>query len=273
MTTARTELPTIRIRRGPEAVTVVRALAKTALVIGLLVAGFIVYEFGVTSFLATRGQADLRADLDARIDAVELEAVEFEALDLPVSPIAIPDLPTFDPSLIAELDPLSLEPAVDVLPSESFGASFIVSEPLPVQGEALGRIVIPSAGVDWTIVEGVTRDDLKTGAGHMPDTALPGQQGNSVISGHRTTYGAPFLHLDRTAVGDVVLVETAAGTHVYQVVDSFVVDPTDTWVANQWDGSWLTLTTCDPVLSAAQRLVVVATLVAGPNAGVILGSP
>ena len=104
----------------------------------------------------------------------------------------------------------------------------------------------------------------------MPDSALPGQQGNAVISGHRTTYGAPFLHLDRVEVGDPITVETATGLHVYQVVESFVVDPSETWVTTQWEGAWLTLTTCEPVLSSAQRLVVVATLVAGPNAGVIL---
>ena len=95
--------------------------------------------------------------------------------------------------------------------------------------------------------------------------------GNAVISGHRTTYGAPFFHLDRVEPGDLVAVQTATGEHVYQVVETRVVEPTDVWVTQQWDGSWLTLTTCHPRFASSERLVVFAHLVAGPNAGVILG--
>jgi len=76
----------------------------------------------------------------------------------------------------------------------------------------------------------------------MPGTALPGQPGNAVISGHRTTYGAPFHDLDRVAAGDLVTVTTVTGTHVYQVVEARVVRPTEMWVTEQWSGSWLTLT-------------------------------
>lgn len=270
MTTVRAELPTIRIRRGPEAVAVLRTVARAALVAGVLVAGLIVYSFGVTSYFAARGQIDLRADLALRIQGTRPTPVEYVAPDLPPSPISIPDLPAFDPAAVPGLDPATLVAgALDVSGSDT---PFVISEPVPVRGEPLGRIIIPAAGVDWTVVEGVARDDLKTGAGHMPNTALPGQAGNAVISGHRTTYGAPFLHLDRAAIGDVVMVETATGTHVYRVAETFVVDPNDTWVTQQWDGAWLTLTTCEPVLSSAKRLVVVASLVAGPNAGVILGA-
>ncbi len=272
MTVARADLPAIRIKRGPETTAILRGAARILLTIGLLVAGFIVYEFGVTSFFANRAQVGLGSDLDARIASAELEVVGYEPLDLAESPIAVPsDLPAFDPASIPGLDPISLlSPPAD-LPEAGFEASFVISEPLPVSGEVLGRIVIPTAGVDWNFVEGVTRDDLKTGAGHIPETALPVQQGNAVIAGHRTTYGAPFLRLDRVQVGDLITVETATGTHVYQVVDTFVVEPTETWVTDQWDGAWLTLTTCEPILSANQRLIVVATLVAGPNARTILG--
>jgi sortase A len=270
MTTARADLPTIRIRRGPEAATVLRAAARTVVAVGLLIAGFVAYQFGITSLLATRAQSGLEQDLGARFAAVETVGVPFEIRELPQAPYAVDGVPAFDPASVPGLDLSSLEPFAGSLPGEDFDAPFVISEPLPLRGEALGRIVVPSAGVDWTVVEGVTRADLKTGAGHMPDSALPGQQGNAVISGHRTTYGAPFLHLDRVEVGDAITVETATGLHVYQVVDSFVVDPGETWVTTQWEGAWLTLTTCEPVLSSAQRLVVVATLVAGPNAGVIL---
>ena len=106
----------------------------------------------------------------------------------------------------------------------------------------------------------------------MPGTALPGQPGNAVISGHRTTYGAPFADLDDVAAGDIITVETATGVHLYEAVQSFVVAPQDIWVTEQWSGGWLTLTTCNPRFSARERLVVIVRLVDGPNAGVILGS-
>jgi sortase A len=261
----RAALPAIRLRRGPEAITVLRAMARATLVAGLLIAGFIGYQFGVTSFFATRAQAGLAAGLSQRVATIELTEVPYVRADVLPAPFALPaDLPAFDPASIAGADPIALQ-GPDAL------APIIHSEPVPAPGNAVGRIVIPAAGVDWTVVEGVSRADLKAGAGHMPGTALPGQPGNAVISGHRTTYGAPFLHLDRVSVGDLITVETASGTHVYQVAETLVVDPSDTWVAAQWDGAWLTLTTCEPVLSSRQRLVVVATLVAGPNAGVILG--
>ena len=149
----------------------------------------------------------------------------------------------------------------------------VVTESVPFGGDAVGRIVIPRAEVDWAVVEGVGSAQLRTGAGHMPGTALPGEPGNAVISGHRTTYGAPFAHLERLVPGDPITVETATGTHTYAVVETRIVGPTEIWVIEQWRGAWLTLTTCHPRYSAAERLVVFAHLVAGPNAGVILASP
>jgi sortase A len=121
----------------------------------------------------------------------------------------------------------------------------------------------------WNVVQGVTRRDLKTGAGHMPHTPLPGQPGNSVISGHRTTYGAPFHELDVLEPGDTIEVETALGTHVYQVRETFIVKPKDVWVIDALPGSWLTLTTCHPKFSARRRLIVRAELIDGPNFAVI----
>jgi sortase A len=269
MSTIRAGLPALTIRRGPDAAAVVRAIARTVLVAGVLVAGFVAYQFGFTSFLANRAQTGLDADLVARAATVEVVAVPFIAADAPAAPFEVPEF-EFDPASVPWVDPIALVPTAVPADAAIESAPVIVTEPVPPPGEVIGRITIPAAGVDWAFVEGVTRSDLTAGAGHMPGTALPGQPGNAVISGHRTTYGAPFLHLDRLAAGDVIMVETATGTHVYQVVETLVVDPGAVWVTGQWDGAWLTLTTCEPVLSAAERLVVVAALVAGPNAGVIL---
>lgn len=254
MTTVRADLPTLTIRRGPEATTVVRVIARVVVVVGLLVAGFVAYEFGVTSLMATRAQAGLGQQLDARIATVEVATTAYEPTGSLPAPFTVP------------LDPTAAAPI-----TSEWENGVVFTEPLPAPGEPMGRISIPVAGVSWTFVEGVTRSDLESGAGHMTGTAIPGQPGNAVISGHRTTHGAPFLHLDRVVAGDVITVQTATGTHIYEVVEKIVVDPSEVWVTNQWDGAWLTLTTCEPVLSASQRLVVVARLVDGPNAGVILG--
>lgn len=115
------------------------------------------------------------------------------------------------------------------------------------------------------VVEGVTLDDLRAGPGHYPDSDVPGGPGNFAVSGHRTTYGAPFYDLDQLTAGDEVHVVDRAGAHwVYTVTEQRIVAPTDVWVVGDdplGDGEpLLTLTTCHPRFSAAQRLIVFATL-------------
>ena len=150
---------------------------------------------------------------------------------------------------------------------------WITEESPPAVGEPLGRIIIPDAGVDWMVIEGVGPEELEAGPGHMPGTAVPGQLGNAVISGHRTTHGAPFFDLDLLMAGDLITVETTIGTHAYEVVTTRVVEPDEMWVTDQWPGAWLTLTTCAPKYSARFRLVVFAKMVAGPNEAALDASP
>ena len=146
-------------------------------------------------------------------------------------------------------------------------ATLTIESP-PEEHEAFALIRIPAIERledGWNIVAGVSVTDLKNGAGHMPATPLPGQPGTSVISGHRTTYGAPFHELDTLEEGDRIEVETAIGLHVYEVRSLEIVRPTDVWVTEPRSGAWLTLTTCHPKFSARERLIVFAELVAGPN--------
>jgi sortase A len=133
------------------------------------------------------------------------------------------------------------------------------------EGEPLGMITINKIGLEAVLFEGVDRDTLKDGPGHMPWTPVPGQPGNAVVSGHRTTYGRPFYDLDQLVLGDRIEVETAIGISVYEVKVIEIVLPTDVYVTESLPGAWLTLTTCHPRFSAAERLVVQAELVAGPN--------
>jgi len=139
-------------------------------------------------------------------------------------------------------------------------------EDVPVEGSEFARLVVPRVGLDDVVVfEGVTRETLARGPGHMPGTPLPGQPGNSVISGHRTTYGRPFFDFDLLRPGDRIEVETAIGTHVYEVRESLIVAPTDVWVTDDKAGGWLTLTTCNPKFSARERLIIFAEMIEGPN--------
>jgi LPXTG-site transpeptidase (sortase) family protein len=126
---------------------------------------------------------------------------------------------------------------------------------------AVARLVIPAISLDAFVGEGTTPEVLNEGPGHYEETPLPGEQGNSAIAGHRTMYGHPFRHLDSLQPGDVITTYTAARRAHYRVVSVAPVDPSDVGVAAPTDDSRLTLTTCNPVGSARERLVVVATLV------------
>jgi sortase A len=128
----------------------------------------------------------------------------------------------------------------------------------------LTRLRLRRLGIDVVVVQGVTREALRAGAGHYPSTPLPGERGNVAIAGHRVTFRKPFRHLDRVRRGDRVELETPVGTYVYEVtVEPFVVAPDDLSVLRQDERSTLTLTTCNPVHSARERLVVQAVLVSG----------
>lgn len=137
-------------------------------------------------------------------------------------------------------------------------------------GDPLTRIEIPKIDVDTMVVEGTSLAALRAGAGHYPETPLPGEQGNVAIAGHRTTYGRPFNRLDEMQPGDKIILTTPIGRHVYEVLAApSVVLPTD------WDmvvedyppkGAFLTLTTCHPEGSATHRIVVRAKLIESTDA-------
>ncbi len=135
----------------------------------------------------------------------------------------------------------------------------------PPQGEVVAMLRVPAIGLDKAVVEGTNADVLRRGPGHYAGTAMPGMPGNFAVAGHRTTYGAPFARLDELAPGDEVLVTTVAGAFRYVVSEPpRVVAPEAAKVLADQGDTRLTLTTCNPEWSAAERLVVVATLV-GPD--------
>jgi sortase A len=138
------------------------------------------------------------------------------------------------------------------------------------EGAGIARIYLPSLGKDevHVVVEGVSREDLKKGPGHLPSSDRPGAVGNVVVSGHRTTYGAPFNRLDELHDGDAIVVETRGYFFTYRVTNMAVVEPTAVEVTYRVPGQLgatptrrlLTLTTCNPKYSARTRLIVTAVL-------------
>jgi sortase A len=143
----------------------------------------------------------------------------------------------------------------------------------PAEGMPIGVIQIPRIGLDKVVVQGTGETDLQEGPGHYSGTPLPGQLGNAAIAGHRTTYGAPFYNLNEMSPGDPILLTTRQGSFRYVTTRSFVVDPSDTSVIGPTSFAQLTLTTCNPRYSAAQRLIVQARLEGAPAPGATVAAP
>ena len=145
-----------------------------------------------------------------------------------------------------------------------------------------GRLQIPAIEVDSPLLEGIRIDTLDYGPGHWPGTAMPGQLGNVVVAGHRTSHNADFRRLDELKPGDQVIFDLDAsegferadgvavsvptpdeytGTHVYVVHSVEIVTPDSMWVVTQDYRHSATLFACHPPGSVAERIVVFLDLV------------
>ena len=131
----------------------------------------------------------------------------------------------------------------------------------PLKGDAIAEIMIPSIGLSKYVVEGTDVDSLRKGPGHYPDTPLPGEPGTAAIAGHRTTYGAPFRHIDEVQRGEPVIIDMPDGRFVYRVQRTKVVDDQDLSVLDRVGYQRLVLSACHPLYSAAQRIIVFARLI------------
>jgi sortase A len=127
-------------------------------------------------------------------------------------------------------------------------------------GDPIGRIVIPSIDLDIVVVQGTSTGDLTKGPGHYQSTPFPGQPGTTAIAGHRTTYLAPFRHLDSLHGGDRIELRMPYATLQYRVERTKVVEPTDVQILHPTGYQRLVLTACHPLYSASQRIVAFARL-------------
>jgi sortase A len=128
-------------------------------------------------------------------------------------------------------------------------------------GGPVGRIVIPRIGASFVVVKGTDTSDLESGPGIYSDTSFPGGSGTTAIAGHRTTYLAPFRHIDALAPGNTIRLNMPYARFTYTVVGQRVVSPYDVHAAVGSVGySRLVLSACTPLFSAAKRLLVFARL-------------
>lgn len=137
-------------------------------------------------------------------------------------------------------------------------------------GDAFALVRVPRFGREYVrpVREGTTRDILADGVGHYVGSALPGEVGNFATAGHRTTYGKPYSDIDALRTGDLIVIETRTEYHVYAVTSHEIVLPSAIEVIEPVPGqpgvppvrSVMTLTSCHPRYSAAERYVVHAAL-------------
>lgn len=134
----------------------------------------------------------------------------------------------------------------------------------PIQ--QIGTIEIPKIGLRHTLFNGITLRNIDQGPSHWPGTALPGQNGNVVIAGHRVTHTRPFRNIDQLVPGDLVHFDVAGIRTTYVVTGSEVVAPSALRIVDQTATPTGTLFACHPPGSARQRYVVHLALVAEPGA-------
>jgi sortase A len=232
------------VTRGSRANQAIRVVGELFITLGVIVFVFIGYELWFTGIYTQRAQSQLNRQLQSEW-----------AAPLP-SPTGSP---TAAPSGVPIASGPPVAPTAGTVPT-------VPIAPIALPGDAIGIIRIPRLGANYgyAIVEGVSTNDLKKGPGHYPGTANPGGIGNLVISGHRTTYLAPFNGLGQMAVGDAIVIETRDTYYTYRVTKTASVLPSDVDVVLPVPGqprakptqALITLTTCNPKYSASHRLII-----------------
>jgi sortase A len=151
---------------------------------------------------------------------------------------------------------------LQALRNERAKIAFLAGQELRVvrAGDAVGRIDIPRIGLNELVVQGADESSLEKGPGHYPTTALPGLGRTVAVAGHRTTYLAPFRHIDALKPGDPIILQMPYGRFVYTVQYHRIVSPYAWWITNNVGYDRLVLSACNPLYSAAQRIVVFARL-------------
>jgi len=128
-------------------------------------------------------------------------------------------------------------------------------------GQPIGRIVIGRIGLDMVLVNGTDHDSLKKGPGRDDRTYMPGQDRLVYVAGHRTTYLAPFSHIDDIRAGDYIRLQMPYATFLYRATRHRIVTASNVSVLRSPDHELLVLQACHPRFFATHRYLVYGTLV------------
>jgi len=197
-------------------------------------------------------------------ELAQIQRRESQSLALPT--------PTATPVIDVVILPSGHKPPVAGRPPEQGEAGDIpahllpainayVPPPIPTPGiEQARRIQIPAIDVDSPVFQGDDWDQLKKGVGQHIGSALPGQDGNLVLSAHNDIYGEIFRYLDRLSPGDEVVISTERQSYTYVISRIEIVNPTDVWVMAPTEHASSTLISCYPYQVNNKRIVVIADL-------------
>jgi sortase A len=174
------------------------------------------------------------------------------------APPQIPALSGPPPSTRIYADPTAPPPGPPLpapipIPADSYAPEPVVE---------IGTMEIPAIGLTHRIFQGVTLHNIDRGPSHWTGSALPGEMGNTVFAGHRSTYSEPFLRIDALVPGDSVVFTVHGRRSTYRVTGHLVVGPSDSWIADQTHAYTGTLYACHPIGSVAERYVVQMELAA-----------
>ena len=246
-------------------------LGRFFITTGIVILLFVGYQLWGTGIQEASAQNDLGSDFDELLNSVDERATIATTSTTSTTSTTVPDAPTT--TTVPEAGG-----AIDVLDDPELAEKLFREG-----GEAVAEIRIPQIDVQKYIVQGVQVEDLRNGPGHYRATVFPGQEGNSGIAGHRTTYGAPFNRIDELLPGDEFEVTTIQGVHTYRVMSAeeayndeirgslgpdfvlpenadevghIIVPPSATWVLGNFGDNRITLTACHPKFSAAQLSLI-----------------
>ena len=174
--------------------------------------------------------------------------------------------PTIPPDLSDQTTKAGATTVPDSTVPQTTAAAAVAALPIPVPAPVdsrgdepvveLGTIEIPKIGLNTTMYEGIRLTTLDRGPGHWPGTAMPGQDGNVVVAGHRVSHDKPFRNVDKLAPGDQVIFTTPDGRYVYEVTSTEIVAPDAIHIIDQTTDKTATLFACHPPGSTRQRIVV-----------------
>ena len=125
-------------------------------------------------------------------------------------------------------------------------------------GDAIARIKVPRLGINMVVVNGTEVADLRRGPGRHLKSFMPGEHRLVYIAGHRTTYLAPFSHIDELRPGDKIFLELPYASFVYRVTGHRIVDDNDLSVLESRGHEELVLQACHPRFFASHRYLAYA---------------